>query len=783
MIGGERSRGENDSWYFHMNASDKGHVLKFAATSGLRMAAAASLATAQSSFASDWVRFGDDGNSISVSAEAFTVLRGMAAVHFRIGETNHVLRPRDMNQVASPVRGTEQTPFGDAYVLRMTYASEGERFLLSVNLRRLDDLHAFTLQAIFHNRSAEHVNLAQFDLFDTREANNGQLRVEDPDAWLVTPLMDDKDVFSLADAGRELREAAMLYHRDRGGFLVGPVGPAEAFTAIKVGDGSLVAQVAMDGVLVRPGESRRSEEMIFCFQSPESATVTWTRLVAATHGAHRDRPAVHGWCSWYDRTTKIDEAHIRLIMDTVAAHPETFGHGVLQIDDGYQKMDGDWSANERFPSGMAQLAQDIRRIGWTPGVWFAPLMIHPDHPWAKANPDALQTNADGIAKFMNANAFHPDGAKWLNPDHPKSREFLRNIIAGARENGYGYMKIDFNGIGAQFIDPTKTRLQVFRELYALYREAAGEDTYLLACLGAPHRGVIGYADAARIGPDSHPAHFVKCLKSVLRFQIFNGVWWRNDPDVTYLAPNLPSRKFDPVPENEEKWRTWHTVNALVGGTAMVSEPLNAPDCHALWRRYEMMRPSSAVPARLLNIGKSGRPSVFGFTVHDSNGLFGVYTLYNDGSSNASVAINFHDAGLPQDVSCAVFDFWEGRVVGYATNRYEAGSLPPYGSRLLRFTPVDSEGPILVGSDLHLSVGATEVRAVVTEENRTVTTLAGAGAREGVLTYFSRRSLAVSDTTNCTIDGVEQEGEHLWKVRISSRQLDKEQSFTLVAGDS
>lgn len=688
-----------------------------------------------------------------------------------------------MIQVESPARGTEQTPFGDADAIHMTYASEGQRFLLSLNLRRLDNLHAFTLQVVFHNRSAESVNLVQFDLFDTREGNNGQLRVEDPDAWLVTPLMEDTEVFSLADAGRELREAAMLYHRDRGGFLVGPVGPAEAHTEIAAGDGSLVARVAMDGVLVRAGESRRSEEMIFCFQPPERATVTWTRWVAATHGARRDRPAVHGWCSWYDRTTKIDEVHVRQIMDTVATHPEIFGHGVLQIDDGYQKTDGDWSANECFPSGMAQLAQDIRRIGWMPGVWFAPLMIHAEHPWAKANPDALQTNTDGIARFMNANPFHPDGAKWINPDHPKSREFLWNIIAGARKNGYGYMKLDFNGIGDQFSDPTKTRLQVFRELYALYREAAGEDTYILACLGGPHRGVIGFTDAARIGPDSHPAHFVKCLKSVLRFQIFNGVWWRNDPDVTYLAPNLPSRRFDPTPDNEEKWRTWHTVNTLVGGTAMVSEPLSAPDCRALWRQYEIMRPSSALPARLLNIGRSRHQSVFGFTVHESCGFFGVYNLYNDGKNEAAVAINFEDADLPGNALCAVFDFWESRVVGYATNRYETGPLPPYASRLLRFTPVDFEGPILVGSDLHLSVGATEVRAVVTEGNRTVTTLTGSGAREGVLYYFSRRSLAASGAKNCAFEGVEQTGDQLWKVSISSRKLDKEQSFTLVTGDT
>jgi hypothetical protein len=32
-------------------------------------------------------------------------------------------------------------------------------------------------------------------------------------------------------------------------------------------------------------------------------------------------------------------------------------------------------------------------------------------------------------------------------------------------------------------DPTKTRLQAFRDLFRQYREAVGDDAYLLACSG------------------------------------------------------------------------------------------------------------------------------------------------------------------------------------------------------------------------------------------------------------------------------------------------------------
>ena len=71
--------------------------------------------------------------------------------------------------------------------------------------------------------------------------------------------------------------------------------------------------------------------------------------------------------------------------------------------------------------------------------------------------------------------------------------------------------------------------------------------YILSCLGQPTRGVIGYVDAARVGPDSHPAHFAHCLESVLRFQIYNRVWWNNDADVSYLDVKLPSRRVGHTP--------------------------------------------------------------------------------------------------------------------------------------------------------------------------------------------------------------------------------------------
>ena len=723
-------------------------------------------------------QFSDDGSTIVVDADGFSKFSAVSTVVFKEGDKTHRMGTKGFSLV-SPVRhSVGSTPFGEAKLSQATFAKEGSAFQYTVTLKQLKDLNAFTVQGVFHNFSGNDVQLMNFDLLDTRTGSGGSMQVEKPAEWLVTPLMQDKEALSLADAKDRYNEAAMLYRPNGDGFLVGPVGPAEAYTAVQFSKQALIASVSMDGVLVRAGESRRSEEMIFSFEASTTSTDVWTRWVAATHGTRQHRGPVYGWCSGYDRTTKIDAAHILDVTKTIEDNPNTFGRGIIQIDDGYQKMDGDWSANEKFPDGMASVAKRIRESGNIPGVWFAPLMIHPDHPWAKANPEALQRNAKGIDTFMNANSFHPAGAKWVNPDHPKTKKFLFNIIKDARDRGFGYIKIDFNGIGSQFVDPTKTRMQVFRDLYALYREAAGEEMYILSCLGSPTRGVVGFIDAARVGPDSHPAHFDKCLKSVLRFQIFDNVWWQNDADVAYIGEKLPSRNLGSVRQGEGMWRTWHASVALTGGTAMISEPVNKDDAKPLWRNFEIMRPGSREPAKLLTLGQSPHNEILGFAAQRPYGDFAVYNLYNSTDKPMAVTLDFKVAGLPQDVNCAVFDFWENKWVGFAKNSYTTANLDSLSSSLLRFTPLVGEQPILIGSNLHLSIGATEINSIRLTPTMVRLDLSDAGAQDGSLTFYSKKALKPGDSENCQITSVKDLGDNIWQVNVAGRQWGTAQSLSL-----
>ncbi len=736
------------------------------------------------------VRFSEDSKRVltqSPGVEAFSFGSGVV---FHVDGTRKSILSNQAALEKTTDWSTVETPFGKAESASATYSDPDGKFAYTVTIKVLQELNAFAVQGTFHNKSNQEVRLNEIETLST--GLGGKLALANPADWLLTPLMMADPAQPLSEVERGFNEVVMICEKSGSGFLIGPTGPPEAFGHVEFRGGNLKAYSQMDGILVRPGESRRGEQLLVCFGTPRMATDVWTKWVGITHGARLNKGPVYGWCSWYDRTTKIDEEHVRNVLKTLADNPNVFGKGILQIDDGYQIMDGDWRGNKKFPSGMAKVAQDIRAKGWTPGVWFAPLMVNPEHPFCTQFPDAIQKNAQGIASFMNANPFHPDGANWVVPDHPESKKHLFNIIKDARDRGYGYIKIDFNGIGSRFHDPTKTRLQIFRELYTLYRDAAGEDIYILSCLGSPTRGVIGFVDAARVGPDSHPAGFEHCLDSVLRFQIYDNVWWQNDPDVSYIAKELPSRVVGKT-QTEGLWRTWHNIVTLVGGTAMTSEPLNTPDAREAWRFAEIMRPSSREPAKLLTLGLSPHNTTFGFTAKRPFGNFGVWNLYNvttDAHAKAdkhkpaepkpakALTLDFAKAGLPTGIECAVFDFWENKVIARTKDAYSTAPLEHLASALLRITPLIGDKPLLVGSNLHLSVGATEIDDITTSEGGVRITLSDAGAQKGSLTFHSARPLAAGSSENCGIAAVESLGDNLWRVDLVDRQWGKPQSVNL-----
>ena len=178
-----------------------------------------------------------------------------------------------------------------------------------------------------------------------------------------------------------------------------------------------------------------------------------------------------------------------------------------------------------------------------------------------------------------------------------------------------------------------------------------------------------------------------------------------------------------------------------------------------------MRPSSRENSRLLRLGKSDKNSI---SASRTWGDFAVYNLYNyENNRSSDIRLDFSDAGLPSDTACVVYDFWQNKVIGKATNSFTAKNIPCIG-----------DSPQLVGSNLHLSIGATEIDEIFITSNSIKLIFSNGGAQTGDLLFHSRNALSAGKSENCSISSVQGMGDNLWKVSIKGRIWNSSQSIRL-----
>ena len=274
------------------------------------------------------------------------------------------------------------------------------------------------------------------------------------------------------------------------------------------------------------------------------------------------------WCSWYSYFEDIDARTLTGAIDDLAALPLAAPLDVVQVDDGWEQIVGDWEPNPKFADGLAPIARQVAANGSRPGLWLAPFIALPGSRVAIEHPDWLVRDEAGAPLL----AGHNWNAHYfaLDTTHPEVREHLRSVFAQVTEWGFRYLKLDFLYAGAlrgaRHLDLPRER--VYREAIALIREVVGPDVYLLGC-GAPMIPSVGILDGVRVGPDtaadwaypasaadpSHEGGLNGVVSSVER------LWMRDlyqvDPDVAFF-------RSDRTTLTSEQKRTIVDVAAVTG---------------------------------------------------------------------------------------------------------------------------------------------------------------------------------------------------------------------------
>jgi alpha-galactosidase len=497
----------------------------------------------------------------------------------------------------------------------------------------------------------------------------------------------------------------------------------QVYACTRPGEEQLMLISSMDDILLDTGETRESEWGYLQFvplPNPEPASDFFKAVSRQMRARIPAVPPPPMWTHWYHYYHDITEDLFLQNLDELAGQRQKVPFQVVELDDGYQSAWGDWTTtNDKFPHGLEWLAEQIIAKGFTPGLWLAPFVVHPKSKVALQHPDRLVKSKNG--KAQNAAFVYNQFLNALDLTHPAVIEHLRSLTSTLTQQwGYRMLKVDFINAAAlpgKRHDPKLTRAEALRLGLETIRQAAGEQTFLLAS-GCPFGPAIGLVDAMRIGPDTAPNwkpyfHWVtwagplikeepsmpslrNALRHTMNLSSLHKRWWWNDPDCL-LVRDTDTRL------------TWHEIQSAVtlvglsGGMLVLSDGLRKLNASRL-RWISLLVPNLGLRGVPLDWLEHEMPHLYQMQLPKTEKNWHSVAVFNWSDLPEDYCLWFNKLGYKPGAVLHVFDFWSGRYHQVTDPQIIFPALPTHGCKLLRICEV-AETPQLVGDTLHISQGA------------------------------------------------------------------------------
>jgi hypothetical protein len=492
----------------------------------------------------------------------------------------------------------------------------------------------------------------------------------------------------------------------------------------------LDARIDYGRLNLAPGMSADAETLALgWFGDTRLGLEAWADAVAKVYAIKLPSQPV-GYCTWYHARASNAQ---RLAEQTAFAAEKLapFGFRVVQIDDGWQvgaRRNGPAKnftahrASGPYPAGMKATADDIKRHGLTPGIWFMPFAADHLDPYFKGHPEWFVKGADG----------QPYETKWggtcLDLTQPGARAHVRGVAGRiAREWGYTYFKMDGlwtgtatkqvyvnsgykdDGIGdAVFHDPDKTNIEAFRDGLKLVREAVGgvgrpapSDVFFLGCCAPQNMrsfgGAFGLLDAMRIGPDNGPKwnSLVRGPTFGSRTYFLHGRVWYNDPDPVYVRSEVPL-------EHARLICSWVTISGQLNMSSEDYAKLPPERLDLLKRTM----PSHGLRPRPVDLFDNDPPRVWLLTDERRQPRRDVIALFNWGDKATDFDYPLERIGLSEKQAYLAFDYWNNALLPPISGRLRL-SVPAQSCRILAVRPV-REHPQLLSTSRHITQGVVDV---------------------------------------------------------------------------
>lgn len=219
------------------------------------------------------------------------------------------------------------------------------------------------------------------------------------------------------------------------------------------------------------------------------------------------------------------------------------------------------------------------------------------------------------------------------------------------------------------------------------------------------------------------------------------------------------------------------VDWFLGGTQMISDPMAADASKQNLRMLEILSPPAREKAKPLQPATDPLLRSFGMSVNRPFGDSFAEMVHNPADTEESCPVTlpaFNGTVRP----CHVWSFWDRRYLGVRDRDFEV-FVPAHGCVLLRFTPVPQKETLtLLGSDLHISMGAAEIADIrIGGAEAEIRLNSCAGAREGTLCFICEKT-----PVRVTASGMENVRflfrDRLLRATVSGCKLSCEQSILI-----
>jgi melibiase-like protein len=641
------------------------------------------------------------------------LLNAHAAAH---GKTTFDLSDPLYKRGASITRVNDAIGAGQQLILA---ANTGKEVELELRVTLYDDLDALFVEVAVRNRSSNPIPITSLEPARARMGELSALLCS-ADRLLSNGYIyyDPGEVQDLGFTSRRAFESfwniALYDSESRETLVIGSIENTRADTRVSVmrepvavwdqsirGMSLTVTSVLNRTFELAPGESIASGKIMFHadadpFRALEQYASTYSKASAVKLNSR-----VNGWCSWFYSHRQITEDEVLKNAEFIARRLKPYGMTVVQIDDGYYRAFGDWEGNDRFPHGMKWLAERIRELGLTPGLWLAPYVVKKGTAVVDTHPEFLVHGLDG-----KPHPIQGDNTFALDVTHSDARKWLFDLFdTVANKWGYDFIKIDFVEwsllAAPRYHDRSVSRAQAYRMGMETIRKAVGPHRHILDC--GPAQNTVGLIDSERAELDLPELVWAQysnrqngTAAATSRRYYFHGKTWITDVDHVGLGLLTPSQA-----------QAAATLVAMSGGTVISGDRLTDLDPE----RVEMLSrilPAYGVAARPLDLFRNDLARVFTIPVHRDFSDWLILAVFNyDAQSPLVETINLVEAGLDDSRSYLAFEFWSQRLLGEfqgtMTVRLNPGSVQLLSLREIR------PYPQIVATSRHFTQGGQELK--------------------------------------------------------------------------